>query len=141
MANEYAMQNGRVWARRMEVECDLVQLEKFLDTNFPGSVLVGPLTAVMCRYYKASISGDDDRRVAAGITATALAAVLREQYSGNVLALLAQIAQGDAVAVTVFAKYSNVMTSAIAVAIAARTAEKNRPSLANMIAMHIRRRR
>ena len=40
MASKEALQNARVWSRRMGVVIDQEKLVKFLDDNFPGSVLV-----------------------------------------------------------------------------------------------------
>lgn len=52
MAIKESLQNANVWARRMQVELDQDELVTFLATRFPGSILRGPLIAVMCRYYR-----------------------------------------------------------------------------------------
>ena len=136
MASKEALQNARVWSRRMGVIIDQEKLVKFLDDNFPGSVLVGPLTAVMMRHFKGAVVDNTDRFIAARIVADTLAQIIRaDNASGNILTVMGEVVQrwADARPGVVFSLHGKLMCSAVSAAIAARTAERSRPSITNMI--------
>lgn len=131
-----ALQNGKVWARRLDVEVDPVKLEELLTKNFPGSVLKGPLTAVMLRYYKPLLSDDTARKHVAAITAHTLAAVIRSEFKSgaNLLAIAGGIVnQMSDEYKTAFATHSQLICDTVAKAIAARAKEKSSPSITNII--------
>lgn len=136
MASNEALQNARVWARRMGVEIDQEKLVKFLDDNFPGSVLTGPLTAVMMRHFKGVVVDNTDRYIAAHTVAVTLAEILRgDNVSGNILTVMGEVVKRwtGTRATVVFSTHGEMMCAAVRTAIAARTVEKSRPNLANVV--------
>ena len=136
MASNEALQNARVWSRRMGVEIDQEKLVKFLDDNFPGSVLVGPLTAVMMRHFKGALVDNTDRFIAARTAADTLAQIIRaDTVSGNILTVMGGVCKPwtDPRASVVFSLHAKVMCAAVGTAIAARAAEKSRPNITNVI--------
>ena len=135
MANKESLQNAKVWARRMQVELDHGKLVTFLDTKFPGSILRGPLVAVMCRYYRNTISPADVRFIAATITAEALVKVIRNEFTSgeSVLRIIASAVGNDEQYKLVFATEAVVIRDTVLKAIHARDTEHKRPSVANAI--------
>ena len=49
MARTEALQNVRVWARRLHVEYEEAKASNFMDDFYPGSVLIGPLTYLFAK--------------------------------------------------------------------------------------------
>lgn len=143
MAKKEALQNARVWARRMSVELDQDKLIEFLDTHFPEGILHGPLTAVMCRYLKGTVTDANQRFVVARIIADTIVAIQRgETTGGNILAIVADIVNkyNDSKAQVIFTMYSQLIIDTVVAAINARHAEKSKPSVGNVVANMIKRR-
>lgn len=143
MANKEALQNARVWARRMNVELDQDKLIEFLDIHFPGGVLRGPLTAVMCRYLKGTVTDAKQRFVVARIIADTVVAIQRgETTGGNTLGIVADIVKkyNDDRAQVIFTMYNQLIVDGVVTAINARHAEKSKPSIGNVVANMIKRR-
>ena len=132
-----ALQNAKVWARRLDVEVDPVKLEELLTKNFPGSVLKGPLILVASRYLKVNglIVDKHARHQAAFIIGNSIASIVRGDKSGDILKVVAETVNeiGATLVGVTFAIHSVAIRDAVNKAIAARTAEKNAPSLAQMI--------
>ena len=135
MANKESLQNAKVWARRMQVELDHGKLVTFLDTKFPDSILRGPLVAVMCRYYRDTISPADVRFIAATITAEALVKVIRNEFTSgeSVLRIIASAVGNDEQYKLVFATEAVAIRDTVLKAIHARDIEHKRLSVANAI--------
>ncbi len=131
-----ALQNAKVWARRMGVEVDPTKLEALLNQNFPGSVLRGPLSAVMMRYYKDKIMDNKYRMCVGVITAYTVVAIIREEFksSSNVLEIAAGLVKemSDSYK-TAFAMHSQLICDTVVYAITARAKEKATPNVANLI--------
>lgn len=135
MANKESLQNAKVWARRMQVELDHGKLVTFLDTKFPGSILRGPLTAVMCRYYRDTISPAPARFIAANITAAALVMYIRHEFASgdNVLRIIASAVGNNEQYKLVFATEAVAIRDTVLKAIHARDTEHKRPNVVNAI--------
>lgn len=142
MAIKESLQNAKVWARRMQVEVELDELVTFLDTRFPGSILRGPLTAVMCRYYRNTISPADVRFIAATITAEALVKVIRNEFTSgeSVLQIIAKSVGDDEQHKLVFAAETMAIRDGVLNAIHARDTEHKRPNVVNAIMKKCRHR-
>lgn len=141
MAIKESLQNANVWARRMQVELDQDELVTFLDTRFPGSILRGPLIAVMCRYYRNTISPAPVRFIAATITAEALVKIIRREFTSgeNVLQIIANSVGNDEQYKLVFATEVLAIRDGVLNAIHARDTEHARPNIANAILKKCRR--
>lgn len=132
-----ALQNAKVWARRMEIDFDQDQFSVMLESRFPGSVLKGPLILVASRYLKVNglIADKHARHQAAFIIGNSIASIVRGDKSGDILKVVAETVNeiGTTLVGVTFAMHSVAIRDAVNKAIAARTAEKNAPSLAQMI--------
>ncbi len=132
-----ALQNAKVWARRMEIDFDQDQFSIMLESRFPGSALRGPLILVASRYLKVNglIQNKDQRHRAAIIIGNAIASIVRGEKAGDVLKVVAETVNeiGTKLVGVTFAMHSVAICDAVNKAIVARTAEKNTPSLAQMV--------
>ncbi len=135
MATKESLQNAKVWARRMQVELDHDRLVTFLDTKFPGSILRGPLVAVMCRYYRDTISPAPSRFIAATITAEALVKFIRHDFTSgdNILQIIASVVGNDEQYKLVFATEAVAIRDTVLKAIHARDTEHKRPNIVNAV--------
>ncbi len=135
MATKESLQNAKVWARRMQVELDHDKLVTFLDTKFPGSILRGPLVAVMCRYYRDTISPAPARFIAATITAEALVKFIRHDFTSgdNIWQIIASVVGDDEQYKLVFATEAVAIRDTVLKAIHARDTEHKRPNIVNAV--------
>lgn len=132
-------QNLKVWARRLNVP---IIDEHYLSLArlMPGSVLVGPLAMVISNRLRETISEPSKRFKTAQLLARALASHIRgETKLVNILAMLA-FAANDSEDKVLLSMHSPVLVKLFSEAINARTSEKSRPSVGNVIAKKIAQR-
>ena len=133
MARAEALQNMKVWARRLHVEYEEEKASKFLDEFHPGSVLSGPLTYLFAKR--------NNRDVKLGaVCANTLVSILRGENGGkNAYTTSLQEAEKLGMSAVWIANYQ-LIVGEVESAIQQRNAEKAKPNLVNHILNRARER-
>ena len=131
MARAEALQNVRVWARRLHVGYEEAKASNFMDDFHPGSVLIGPLTYLFAK------RNNRDIKLGA-ICANTLVSILRGENGGkNIHATSLQEAEKLGM-LAVWSGSYQLIISEVEFAIQQRNAEKAKPNFTNYILNRVR---